>query len=225
VRLELNARTALAQQRLARRTRAELESAELEEARRELAAARSLPAARMARARRRARLLTTIVGLSAVALALWGGWLVITTGTQVALWSGVALAGFSGLLLHRMSRVGARTAVRTEAPVAVAEPAVQDVVLVPDASWTPRALPRPLSASAGSRAAAALDAAEALRIAAREEALLARAAELRPPSIAAARREHERTTAAAARFAGTASAGDAEIEAHVRELLARRAVG
>jgi hypothetical protein len=226
VRLELNARTALAQQRLARRTRAELESAELEEARRALAAARALPAARMARARRRARLLTTLIGVSAVALAVWGGWLLVSTGTQVALWSGVALAAISGLLLNRMSRVGSRVVVRAETAVPVAETVVQDVELAPDGTWTPRPLPRPLSASAGSRAAATLDAAEALRMAAREEALLAHAAERQPPSIAAARRAHERAAASSsAPFAGTGSAGDAEIEAHVRQLLARRAAG
>ncbi|HWI30327.1 MAG TPA: large exoprotein [Microbacterium sp.] len=226
VRLELNARTALAQQRLARRTRAEIEKGELEEARRELAAARSTRSARMARARRRARLLTTVVGLAAIGVASWGGWLFVATGSQVVLWSGVALAVVSGLLLHRMARVGARAAVRTEIAAPVAEARVQDVELAAPAAWTPRRLPRPLSASAGSRAAAVLDAAEALRIAAREEALLAHAAERQPPTIAAARRAHDGAAASTPTpFAGSGRVDDAEIEAHVRQLLARRAAG
>ncbi|HEX5857567.1 MAG TPA: hypothetical protein VFY91_05605 [Microbacterium sp.] len=226
VRLELNARTALAQQRLARRTRAELESAQLEQARRELAAARAQPAARRARARRRARLLTTLVGLTAIALAAWGAWLVVATGSQVMLWSGVLLSVVCGLLLRRMARIGARGAVRAEVAEPVMEPVVQDVALPVAPSWTPRPLPRPLSASAGSRAAAALDAAEALRVAAREEAILVRAAERQPPSIAAARRVHERAAASAeSPFTGMGHVDDAEIEAHVRQLLARRAAG
>ncbi|MGC5171679.1 large exoprotein [Microbacterium sp. DT81.1] len=226
VRLELNARTALAQQRLARRTRAELESAELEEARRALAAARAMPAARMARARRRARLLTTLIGFSAVALAVWGGWLVVSTGSQVVLWSGVALAGVCGLLLHRMSRVGARAVASVETAAPVPEAEVQDVELAGAVAWTPRPLPRPLSSSAGSRAAAVLDAAEALRVAAREEALRAHAAERQPPSIAVARRVHEQAAASApSPSGGPRNVDDAEIEAHVRQLLARRAAG
>ena len=85
-------------------------------------------------------------------------------------------------------------------------------------TWAPRRLPQPLTASAGSRAAAILDATEAqesLRQAAVAEAMRQRAEELRPPSITPAR-------VATARGQLT---DDAEIEAHVRELLARRAVG
>src|SRR5690606_33074461 len=81
VRLELNARTALQQQRLAKRAAAERTQAELERARAELeaaraqrAAARALPEARRARARRRARLTTTVIALVALAAAGWGGW-------------------------------------------------------------------------------------------------------------------------------------------------------
>ena len=58
---------------------------------------------------------------------------------------------------------------------------MQDVALAADErAWAPRELPRPLTASAGSRAAAVLDAAaarEALRQAALEEAMRQRAAE------------------------------------------------
>ena len=81
-------------------------------------------------------------------------------------------------------------------------------------AWQPRPLPRPLTASAGSQASAVLDASAAraaLDQEALEDAMRRRADAQRPPSIQSAR------------LARTAS--DAEIEAHVRELLARRAVG
>lgn len=232
VRLELNARTALAQQRLAKRAVAEREQAaveiaraELEEARAARAAAHALPAARRARARRRARLTVTVFALAAVALAGWGAWQVVTTGSQVALWSGVGLAVTCGLLLRRMSRVSARSVVRVAAPAEVPHAAATHApvsVLEDDRGWTPRSLPQPLASAAGSRAAAELDAADAhraLRTAARDEALRARAERLRPapPDIAAAR------AARAEEFTGPVQ--DAEIEAHVRRLLAQRAAG
>lgn len=227
VHLELNARTALAQQRLARRTQNERGLADLETARRELAAARALPAARRARARRRARLITTLVGLAAVGVAAWGGWQVVVTGSQVVLWAAVALAAVCGILLHRMSQVNARALAR-EAGVEVAvrrAVTVQDLALGAEREvvWTPRELPRPLTASAGSRAAAVLDGAaarEALRLAAQEERLRERAAALQPASIDRARQAREDTDSE--RFRRMGYVDDAEIEAHVRQLLARR---
>lgn len=231
VRLELNARTALQQQRLAKRAAAERTQAELERARAELeaaraqrAAARALPEARRARARRRARLTTTVMALAALAAAGWGGWELATTGTSIALWVGGVVAVICGLLLQRMSRVRARAAVRVEevaAPVErVSQPLATD--LVPDRTWTPRSLPQPLASAAGSRAASELDTAEAqraLRDAAREEALRERAERLRPapPDIAAARAARDETP--------LTGSDDAAIEAHVRDLLARRAAG
>lgn len=273
VRLELNARTAYTQQRLARRAQAERddlerraqsqrdelarrslaereqlarraqtehedlerravqerEAARLEEARRELAAARALPAARRARARRRARLVTTIIAVASLALIGMGIWIVTQSGAQFALWAGVGLAAVSGILLHRMSRVGTASASRAVETSVVehAELSVQDVTLPTDRrNWAPRSLPRPLTASAGSRAAAVLDAAEAreaLRQAAREESLRERAEAQRPPSIVAARRT--RDEAAAAEFARRGPVDDDAIEAHVRQLLERRASG
>jgi hypothetical protein len=233
VRLELNARTALQQQRLAKRATAEREQAELEGARAELEAARAQraavhaqPEARRARARRRARLITTLVALVALGLTAWGGWQAFVTGSQLALWAGGALALVCVVLLHRMSRVGARAAIRVEAaPAAVvrtSQPLATD--LVDDRSWTPRTLPQPLASATGSRAAAELDTAEAqraLRAAARAEALQVRAARLRPtpPDIAAVRAARDETSAP---LTGT---DDAAIEAHVRDLLARRAAG
>jgi hypothetical protein len=234
VRLELNTRTALAQQRLARRalvereelakrTQAELHQAGLEEARLALAVARDQPAARRARARRRARLLTTTIGLVAVGLVTWGAW--------AAAWGllavGLGLLVVCAALLRRMARVGRRAI----AGVAVADAAtrtrtaLQDVVLAAEErAWAPRDLPRPLTASAGSRAAAMLDAAEAreaLREAALEEALRAKTEAERPPSITAARRARTPETA----FSRRGHLDDDEIEAHVRQLLERRAAG
>lgn len=225
VRVELSARTALAQQKLARRAQAERESADLESAREELLAAKALPAARRSRSRRRARLLVTIIGLIAVGVAVWGGFEVVLTGSQMLLWSAVAGAGVCAVLLGRMSRVQARRVVRTEATsVQVEVPEIQDLVVVPEerTGWTPRELPKPLSASAGSRAAAVLNTAaahEALRAAAVEEAMRERAELRKPPSIDTAR------TAARAASVPAVSGGadDAEIEAHVRELLRARA--
>ena len=229
VHLELSARTAMVQQRLARRALAERERAELEDARRELAAARALPAARQARARRRARLVTTVLGLAALVAAGLGAWQLAATGAQALLWSAGALTLVCALLLQRMSRVGARARARV-AVTEVSEPArpvVQDIVLDPATRtprWQPRTLPRPLASSAGSRAAAVLDGAaarEALRAAALEEAKRQRAAQIQPPSIDTARIARAEASA----FSRMGYVDDAEIEAHVRDLLARRATG
>ncbi len=274
VRLELNARTAMAQQRLARQALAEREQASLVVARTELslakekaradailareraraqaeadraaaeaaradaaaareravaaaAAARALPAARRARARRRARLTITVFALAGLAVAGWGGFELIVSGSQLLLWVGAGVFGTSALLLARMARVRTRGAVVSvvapDVRVAVSGP-VQDVSLDDERAWTPRELPRPLTASTGSRAAAELDAAaarQALRQAAREEAMRERAARNAPPSIAVARAAR----ATAAPVAPVATSDDATIEAHVRELLARRASG
>lgn len=240
VRIELNTRTALAQQKLARRALAEQtdlakraqsqrDQARLEEAREALAAARDLPAARRGRARRRARLLTTTIGLVALGLVAWGVWsLVVGTGGTLALVSGLALVTVSVGLLRRMGRVGRRAAgeARSADAASRATASVQDLALGAERTWAPRELPRPLTASAGSRAAAVLDAAEAreaLREAALEESMRARAEAQQPPSIDQARRARE--AVAAAEFARMGYVDDAEIEAHVRQLLVRRASG
>jgi hypothetical protein len=281
VRLELNARTAAAQQRLAKRALAEREQAALQgarvelerartereaaeaaarlereharaervaaeaaaradleraraareeaeaAARSELAAARALPAARRARARRRFRLTATFVGLVGVGLAGWGVFETVTTGMQTLLWFGVALVAASGLVLRRLSRVAARAVAKATdaAPRRTAE--LQDVALErAQREWAPRELPRPLTASAGSRAAAVLDAEaarEALRQAALEEAMVARTTAAQPASIEVARTARAASSESA--FAGMGHVDDAEIEAHVRQLLTRRAAG
>ncbi|MEU1972812.1 large exoprotein [Microbacterium sp. NPDC019599] len=238
VHLELNARTALAQQKLARRalaereelakrTQAELDLAGLEEARQALAVARDLPAARRARARRRARLLTTTIATIALGLIAWGSWDAVAAGGWVLLASGLGLLAVCVGLLRRMGVVS-RHAVRherVEDAAVRAHATVQDVELTPEErAWAPRELPRPLTASAGSRAAAVLDvvdARQALREAALEEAMRARTEAEQPPSIAAARRSR----AAEGEFSRMGYVDDAEIEDHVRRLLERRAAG
>ena len=271
VRLELNARTALAQQKLARRVQAEKESVGLEAARAELAAAkaqaavdrelakaerrqaaadaaarrekaradaalareraiaeaaaaRATPAVRRARTRRRVRLTASVVGVLALGVTGFGGYLGAIGAGWTLLVAGGAVALSSLLVLGRMNTVARRAASRSvEIEVVREASALQDVVLESDrVEWTPRTLPRPLTASVGSRAAAVLDASDArdaLRQAAVEEALRERVAQAAPPSIDTARR----TRAAEVAFAGPAD--DERIEAHVRDLLARRASG
>lgn len=254
--VELNTRTAYAQQRLARRALAErdevarraqeerdalakrsleeqveldrraqraADEARVEEARVRLASARALPAARRARARRRARVVSSLVGVMAFGVLGWGAWVVVQTGVQALLWVGVALAVAWLLLVRRVSRLGVRPA-QASVPVVTERAAadLQDVALPAETrAWQPRQLPRPLTVSAGSQASAALDvvdAQEALRRAAVEESMRMRAQAQQPTSIAVARQAREDTAA-------LVGADDSEIEAHVRDLLARRAVG
>lgn len=273
VRLELTARSALAQQKLARRAQAEKERAEREQQRNaaeaerervrleleaqraqdraeqeahraqllaeaavarrrvlaerdralaEAAAAHAAPAARRARARRRVRATATSGGVAALVLAAWGAAQLALGAAPTLLITGLVVVAGCALVLQRMSSVQRRAARRvTAAPVARPLGDVQDVALGSErTSWTPRELPRPLTASAGSRAAAVLDEAEAreaLRRAALDEAMRERAAQVAPPSIDTARRVRP--------AALTGPADDAAIEAHVRDLLARRASG
>ncbi len=239
VRVELSTRTALAQQKLARQVQHEKEQLRLEserrqlvEARREVRTARTARVAspeHRARIRRRVRLATTIIAVLAVAATGAGSWLAATSGTAIVLVAGVATLLVATIVLSRMAAVARRAArAAASAPVAVArvEPAA---AVVPEfefadarTTWTPRELPRPLTASAGSRAAAVLDevdAREALRRAAVEEAIQ-REAERRAPASLDASRAAKAPAASRAVFAD-----DAEIEDHVRRLLAQRAAG
>jgi len=246
VRLELNARTAMAQQRLARQAQIERGQAELARAKAELeltrlqvraeasaareaaavaaARERARPEVRRARARRRARLTITVLAFGALAMGVWGGFHLTATGSHVLLWTSATVALGCLVLLQRMSRVQRRVVVREQAAPAVRLARdVQDVELASDrSSWMPRELPRPLTASAGSRASAVLDevdAREALRRGAMEEAMRVRAEQLRPVALA------PRSRVAEEELVGGAAAGDAAIEAHVRRLLERRASG
>ena len=247
VRLELSTRTALAQQRLARQTMAEQERArlegariELERARAEALALRAHPDARRARARRRTRVCATLLGIASVVATGVGGWMLFALGAQTLLWVGGVGILISVAVLQRMSAVSARAALRASAPAAEVRPAVvvQDVRLeqTPRATWEPRAIPRALASSAGSRAAVmrdAADAREALRAAALDEAKRERAERAAPPSIDTARiarAEGEKRTqvgkpAASSPFARMGYVDDAEIEEHVRLLLDSRRAG
>lgn len=240
VRLELNTRTALAQQRLAKRALAERESAalenarvDLEQARAQRAAARNAPAARRARARRRLRLSATVAGVAGLVLAGWGAYQVVTVGAQAMLWTGVVVTVAAGVVLRRMANVASRATWVEVEQVARPSVEVQDVALEPQSrEWAPRDLPRPLTASAGSRAAAILDVEDArvaLRQAALDEAMRSRAEEEAPARLEAARTARtvasSHPSSSGPDFSRMGYIDDDEIEAHVRSLLARRAAG
>ncbi|WP_225310371.1 large exoprotein [Microbacterium testaceum] len=212
------------------KTRAE-RAAAVERAHAERAAAVARPEARRARARRRFRLGVTTVALAGLASVVVGLGPVIAGGAPVLLLAGVAVVLASLLVLRRISVVAARTASPTAVATAVKRTAVaevQDVALVPEPrpTWTPRELPRPLVASAGSRAAAVVDeqiAREALRAAAREEAARELAAEQAPTPIEIAR--PAAVAPAVSPYAAMGYVDDSEIESHVQRLLGRRASG
>lgn len=223
VRLELNARTALAQQKLAKRVQSEKEAAELEALRRELAATRADPVLRQARARRRVRIFSSAALLLGVVLAGLGAWQLAATQSSLLLWLGGTMIVVAGLALQRMSAVAARAARRAHH---VAEP-VTPRTAPPlhdqgKATWTPRPLPEPLVSVAGSRAQTAraeIDAQEERRKALRVAALRERAEQMAPEAPV------QMPAAASSPYARMGFVDDAEIEAHVRQLLARRAAG
>lgn len=223
VHLELNARTALAQQKLARRVQNERENAELARLREELAATRNDPVLRQARARRRTRQVALGVLLLGVGMAGVGGWQLATVGRLGWLIAGGVTMLTGILVLVQMARVAARAQRRVVVPV------VEDVRVSPPlhdqgaATWTPRPVPQSMAQVPGSRtqvAQAQLEAQEELRRAARREELRRRAEEIAPP-------EPVRLPAAeaASPYAQMGFVDDAEIEAHVRQLLERRAAG
>lgn len=227
VRLELTARTAHAQQKLAKRVQAEKENARLEMLRQELAAARQDPLVRQARARRRVRLAASsmlVLGLTLLALGIWP---LMANGSWLAAASGLALMVLGVTVLARMARV-ARRAARRARPQIVAADAERVSPPLHDqgpAYWTPRPLPQPMVTVAGSRAQSAraeADAQDERRRSAQREELRRRAEEIAPPApteLPAARVEAESP------YARMGVIDDAEIEAHVRELLARRSAG
>lgn len=218
VRVELTARTALAQQKLAKRVQSEREAAELEALRQELAATRADPVIRRARARRRIRAAATLsllVGLAGIGLGVWQ---LVATGGVVLLWTGGALALLAVIALQRMSAVAARAGrPRTVAPV-VAERVAPELHDQGPATWTPRSLPEPLTSMPGSRAQAEIDAHDERRKAARLAQLRERAERMAPKVPA-------QLPAASSPYARMGFVDDAEIEAHVRDLLNRRAAG
>ncbi len=210
------------------KTRAERAEA-VERARAVQAAAVAVPAARRARVRRRFRLVVSVALLAGLISFGFGAVQVVGGASPVLLASGAAVVLASLLVLRRISVVASRTATRpVEVAVRHAVAEVQDVALVPEPrpTWTPRELPRPLVASVGSRAAAAVDeqlAREALRAAAREEAARQIAAEQAPTPIETAR--PAAAAPVASPYATMGYVDDSEIENHVQRLLARRASG
>jgi hypothetical protein len=232
VRLELNARTALAQQKLAKRVQSEKEAAELARLRAELAATRADPVLRQARARRRVRAVATFVLLAGLAIAGSGVWQLLATGGQALLWVGGAATVVATATLQKMASV-ARRAVRRPAVVDVEPAAPRVSPQLHDqgrAPWTPRPLPAPLASVSGSlahTARAEIDAKQELRRAERIAELRQRAAQLAPPepvtlpAAAASAPPADETSP----YARMGFVDDAEIEQHVRELLQRRAAG
>jgi len=229
VRLELTARTALAQQRLAKRVQAERESAELMKLREELAAVRADPVVRQARARRRVRLSATsalILGLAVIGIGVWQ---LVSGGASLTIWAGGAVSVAAALVLQRMASVS-RRAVRpvVQSTAVVSKRAVSELHDQGRAQWTPRALPQPMVAVAGSRAQAAQAANEA-RVAAvqaaREAELRQRAQEMAQPAPTELVPVAAESKSVESPYTAMGYVDDAEIEAHVRQLLHRRAAG
>ena len=226
VHLELNARTALAQQKLAKRVQSEKEAAELVRLRAELAATRADPVVRQARARRQVRMVATtllIVGLVAAGLGVWQ---VLTSGAQLLIWVGGALSVVAAATLQKMASVARRVA-RRPVQVEVENDAPRISPTLHDqgkASWTPRPLPEPLVSVAGSLAQSAraqIEATQELQRGERVARLRERAKQMAPPApvVLPAAKEP------ASPYAQMGIVDDAEIEDHVRQLLARRATG
>ncbi|WP_136031595.1 hypothetical protein [Microbacterium sp. PF5] len=224
VHVELNARTVLAQQKLAKRVQSQREAAELEALREQLAATKADPAVRRARARRRTRMLATSTLLLGLVAAGFGVWQLLAAGSSVLLWVGGALTFTAALILQRMASVAVRAARRPRVAVpAEAQRVAPELHDQGRATWTPRPLPEPMVSVTGSRAHVAraeMDAQQARRDAARRAELRERAERLAPaPPVAIP------APAADSPYARMGFVDDAEIEAHVRELLARRAAG
>ncbi|WP_031207424.1 hypothetical protein [Microbacterium maritypicum] len=222
VRFELNARTALAQQKLAKRVQSEREAAELESLREQLAATRADPVIRRARARRRVRVAATSTLLVGLVIAGLGVWQLLAAGSSALLWIGGAAVVVAGIALQRMAAVAGRVARATHVVATPAAPRVAPELHDQGrATWTPRPLPEPLVSVPGSRAQAAqaqMEAQEQRRKAARVAALRERAEQMAPEAPVA-------LPAASSPYARMGFVDDAEIEAHVREMLSRRAAG
>jgi hypothetical protein len=156
-----------------------------------------------------------------------GGWQLLNGGAQLLIWVGGALALVAAVTLQKMAAVSRRAARR---PVSVVTESTAAERVSPPlhdqgrASWTPRPLPEPLVAVAGSAAQIAraeIDAQQALRRAARVAALRERAEEMAAPAPVPLPAAKETSSP----YARMGFVDDAEIEQHVRQLLERRAAG
>jgi hypothetical protein len=158
----------------------------------------------------------------------FGVWQLVATGGWMLAAAGLVLAALGTAVLTRMARVARRVSLRGARPAAQA---VVERVSPPlhdqgPAVWTPRPLPQQLVTLAGSRAQAAqaeIDARAERDRAARRAELRRRAEELAPPAPAVL--PVAPAAAQASPYARMGVVDDAEIEAHVRQLLARRAAG
>lgn len=226
VHLELNARTAHAQQKLAKRLQSEKESVELLRLREELAATRADPVVRQARARRRVRVVGTVLLFAGLAVAGLGVWQLLTGGAQLLIWVGGALGLVAAVTLQKMASVSRRAARRPAYPVVEEAPARVSPPLHDQgrASWTPRRLPESMVAVTGSAtqiAMAEIEAQQELRRAARVAALRERAEQMAAPAPISLPAAKETSSP----YARMGFVDDAEIEQHVRQLLERRAAG
>jgi hypothetical protein len=246
-RVELAEADRIRREEEAKAVQAEAAARAAEDARRAAAAAaravqRNARAAKLARSRRRSRLLATtvlvasIIGFcSGVTSFLAGGGLVLGVASTV-----VGLLALSAL--SRMSRIAHR-AVAPVPAVAVTTRRVESALFeynepVKAASqaqtWTPTAIPKPLHLSEGSSAAAELakaDAYDRLRQAAMQEAIASRAERLapamptivrRPEPVAAPQPERVEPQPAPSRFAAMGVVDEGEIAAGGSTLLQRR---
>lgn len=245
-RVELAEADRIRREEEARAVQAEAAARAAEDARRAAAAAaravqRNARAAKLARSRRRSRLLATtvlvasIIGVcSGVGTFLAGGGLVLGIASTI-----VGLLALSGL--SRMSRIAHR-AIAPVPAVAVTTRRVESALFeysepVKAASqaqtWTPTSIPKPLHLSEGSSAAAELakaDAYERLRQAAMQEAMASRAERLAPavprivrrPEPVAAPQPERVEQPAPSRFAAMGVVDDGEIAAGGSTLLQRR---
>ncbi len=207
--------------------------------------ARRAAAARLKlkRARRRARLATTLVLFLSLGAVGAGGWMFATGGSVLLLAGGALAATTSIAMLARMARVSRRTGVSVAVPEVARvsqafEPVSFDETVAVQATWTPTPLPRPLHLSQGSAAAetiAQADAHAALRRAALAQVLAERAAEMAPkvasiapaaratPAAAVPEESELRPQEQPSRFAGMGVVNDAEIApTDLTALLQRR---
>ena len=204
---------------------------ELARERAAVAAAERASGTAQARARRNVRRIATAIATLGVVGIGAGAWSAAAGLTLWPLVAGIVMLALGVFALQRIAAVAANA--RRRPPVVVAEeqapvrtaPRVAQFHDEPAPKWTPRELPKPLTAMAGSSAAGVVDqekAREALRQAAREEALRLRVekdAEPAPVRIETAR------PAAVSPYAQMGMVSDDEIESHVRQLLAGRIAG
>lgn len=226
VHLELNARTAHAQQKLAKRLQSEKESVELVRLREELAATRADPIIQQARARRRVRVIASVLLSLGLVIAALGVWQLLTGGAQLLIWIGGAVALVAAVTLQKMASV-VRRAARRPASAVIGDLAPRVSPPLHDqgrASWTPRPIPESMVTVAGSRtqiAMAEIEAQQKMQRAARVAALRVRAEEMAAPAPVSLPVAKE----ASSPYARMGFIDDAEIEQHVRQLLDRRAAG